>query len=149
MNTFEEFLAQVSDEHKKDIAAIHESLTADGYKAKIEDKVSGMFISYSHPKTKRAFLNLFFRKSGLQARVYAEGHESYIDFIGKLPEDMEKRIAKAKTCDGCAPTCTRGYEFSIRGNDYFKCRYGCFHFDVNANTKPIIMELIKLEKATR
>jgi len=149
VRTFEDFLAQVSAEHKKDISKIHEMLVADGYKAKIEDKATGMFISYSHPKTKRAFLNLFFRKSGLQTRIYAEGHRSYLDFIGKLPPEIEQRIDKAKTCDGCAPTCTKGYKFSIRGKEYFKCRYGCFHIEVNIANKPIILELIKLEKATR
>ena len=149
MDTFEDFLAATPDAHKSFVATIHELLTADGYKFKVEDKATGMFIAYAHPKTKRAFCNLFFRKSGLQARIYAEGHKGYLDFLANLPEHIEAKIAKAKTCDACAPTCTKGYGFSIRGNDYFKCRYGCFHFEVTDTTKPIVMELIKLEKGAR
>ena len=149
MNTFEDFLDQVSGEHKDAVAAIHKSLTADGYKAKIENKATGMFVAYSHPKTKRAFLNFFFRKSGLQARLYAEGHKSYLDFISKLSKEQEQRISKAKTCDGCAPTCTKGYKFSIQGNEYYPCRYYAFHFEINATNKSTIIDLINLEKETR
>ena len=146
---FSDFIKVVEPQDKEFVQNIHDNLIGDGYKTKIENKATGMFIAFSHPKTKRAFLNLFFRKTGLQARVYAEGHKSYLDFIGKSPEEIEQRIAKAKTCDSCGPTCTKGYSFSIRGTDYFKCRYGCFHFEVTATNKPFIAELIKLEKATR
>ena len=146
---FNDFMKAVKPQDKEFVQSIHDTLVGDGYKTKIENKATGMFIAYSHPRTKRAFANLFFRKSGLQARVYAEGHKSYLDFISKLSEEIEQRIAKQKTCDSCAPTCTKGYKFSIRGNDYCKCRYGCFHFEVTNATKPIIANLIKLEKETR
>ena len=75
---FEDFLAEVSQEQKAEITNIHENMSESGYKNKIEKKASGFLIAYTHPKTKRSILNLFFRKDGLQIRIYAENHKQYI-----------------------------------------------------------------------
>jgi predicted N-acyltransferase len=149
MNTFIDFLAQVNDDDKELVITINEVLMADGYKIEIGERKSGLYMSYSHPKTKRAFLHLFFLKRGLQCRIYTEGHKNYADFINKLSEEQEQRIAKARKCDNCTPSCTKGYGLTIRGNKYFTCRYYAFHLDLNAVNKPIIMDLIKLEKQAR
>ena len=152
---FEDFLAEVSQEQKAEITNIHENMSESGYKNKIEKKASGFLIAYTHPKTKRSILNLFFRKDGLQIRIYAENHKQYINFIDNLPEDMEKQVAKATNCKRfltppeCSPTCSAGYDIYIRSNRYQKCRYSCFHFKANTKIFPIINEFIELEKAAR
>ena len=152
---FEDFLAVVNQEQKAAVTNIHEIMTASGYKHKVEKKASGFFVTYTHPKTKRSILNLFFRKNGLQARIYAENHKQYADFIDNLPEDMEAQVAKAVNCKRfqtppeCSDSCSAGYDITIRGNRYQKCRYSCFHFKANTKSLPIITEFIELEKALR
>jgi len=151
---FEDFLADISQEYRNGVTQIHEELTTDKYKMKIEKKASGLLVSYSHPKTKRSLLNWVFRKSGLHIRIYAEGHANYADFISTLPNDMEASIAKSSQCKQffnppqCSPKC-RGYDISIRGNKYQKCRYDCFLMQITQENLPIITELIRLEKETR
>ena len=152
---FEDFLAEVDREHRAAATSIHECMTESGYKNKVEKKVSGFLVAYTHPKTKRSILNLFFRKDGLQARIYAENHKLYEGFIDSLPEDMEDQVAKATDCKRfltppeCSDTCSAGYDILIRGKRYQKCRYSCFHFKANAKSLPVVTEFIKLEKASR
>jgi hypothetical protein len=77
------------------------------------------------------------------------------DFIDILPEEMEAQVARASNCKRfltppeCSDTCSAGYDISIRGNRYQKCRYSCFHFKANTQSLPVITELIELEKALR
>jgi len=152
---FEDFLAEVNQEQKAAVTSIHKMMAESGYKNKVEKKALGFLIAYAHPKTKKSILNLFFRKDGLQARIYAENHKRYADFIGNLPEDMEAQIAKATDCKRfltppeCSDTCSAGYDILIRGKRYQKCRYSCFHFKANAKSLPVITEFIELEKASR
>ena len=152
---FEDFLAEVNQAQIAAVIKIHETMTGSGYKHKVEKKATGFFVAYTHPKTKRSILNLFFRKNGLQARIYAENHKQYADFIDNLPEDMEAQVAKATNCKRfltppeCSDTCSAGYDISIRGNRYQKCRYSCFHFKANTKSLPVIVEFIELEKAAR
>jgi hypothetical protein len=152
---FEDFLAEVSQEEKAAVTNIHETMTGSGYKNKVEKKASGFLVAYTHPKTKKSILNLFFRKDGLQARIYAENHKQYSDFIDNLPEDMEAQVATATDCKRfltppeCSDTCSAGYDISIRGNRYQKCRYSCFHFNADTKNLPIITEFIEQEKISR
>jgi hypothetical protein len=150
-----DIIAEINQEQKAAVTNIHETMTGSGSKNKVEKKASGFFVSYTHPKTKRSILNLFFRKNGLQARIYAENHKQYANFIDNLPEDMEAQIANAQDCKRfltppeCSDTCSAGYDISIRGNRYQKCRYSCFHFNANTKSLPIIAEFIEQEKALR
>jgi len=152
---FEDFFAEVTQEQRAAVTNIHETMTGSGYKNKVEKKASGFLVAYTHPKTKRSILNLFFRKDGLQARIYAENHKRYADFIYNLPEDMETQVAKATNCKRfltppeCSDTCSAGYDILVRGNQYRKCRYSCFHFKANTKSLPVITEFIEQEKAFR
>ena len=151
----EDFLAEVNEEQKVSVTNIHESMTGSGYKNKVEKKASGFYVAYTHPKTKRSLLNLFFRKDGLQVRIYAENHKQYAKFINNLPEEMEAQVVKAVDCKRfqtppeCSDSCSAGYDILIRGNRYQKCRYSCFHFQANTKNLPVITEFIELEKALR
>ena len=155
MNLFEDFLSAVPSEYQGFVSKTHEGLTADGYKLKIESKASGLFASYSHPKTKRSVLNLFFRKGGFFARIYADKVNEYAGFLDGLPEAMEKEIAKSGVCKrlvnpaDCNPKCVMGYDFHVRDNHYQKCRYSCFQFAVNAESVGIIAAFIENERLKR
>lgn len=152
---FVDFLANVNPDCKDAVVIIHDTLTGDGYKTKIESKSNGFFVSYSHPKTKRSMLNLLFRKKGLIARIYGDNIGKYPEFLDSLPENMEKEIGKAGTCkrlidpQDCNPRCVKGYDFFVRGNRYQKCRYSCFQFTMSPESIPAITEFIEKERAAR
>ena len=152
---FEDFIAGVAPAYRKFVVNIHESLLRDSYNIKIESKISGMTASYAHPKTRRNVLSFFFRKANLLTRVYADNLAQYTGFLNRLPEKMEKEIAKASLCkrlvnpDECNPKCIKGYDFFVRKNHYQKCRYNCFQFEVNAESIPVLADFIENERKER
>ncbi len=149
--TFEDFLADVLPEHQHFVKSIHITLLAEGYKCKLEHKASGYFAGYSHPKTKRSLLNFLFRKKGLLTRIYGDHCGAYADFLGTIPESMEKEIRKASVCkrlvnpDDCSPTCVKGYDFMIGDNHYQRCRYSGFQFLVTADSIPVLESFVQHE----
>ena len=96
-------------------------------------------------------LNLLFRKKGLLVRIYADNHYKYADFIGSLPEQMQKEIGKASNCkrllnpEDCSSNCVMGFDFFIGKNHYQKCKYSCFQFAVNDESIPFITKFIENE----
>ena len=155
MVQFEDFLSEVDENYKEFVTNIHESLLLNNYKFKIESKASGLFVSYSHPKTKRSMLNFLFRKNGLFVRIYADNVDKYVDFLNGLPEKMEKEIEKAPVCkrlinpDDCNPKCITGYDFYVRDKHYQKCRYSCFQFAVNSDSILVLSDFIENERKER
>ena len=155
MYQFEDFFSEVSAENKEFVANINQTLSQEGYKTKIENKANGFFVSYSHPKTKRSMLNFLFRKNQLITRIYADNFSKYADFLNRLPDKMEKEIAKASVCkrlinpETCNPKCILGYDFYINKNHYQKCRYSCFQFAVDAESIPILSEFVENERKER
>jgi len=152
---FEDFISTLNPESKDFVIKINDILQKESYKIKIEDKVSGLFVSYSHPKTKRSILNFQNRKKGLLVRIYADYYHKYTDFLNRIPENMEKEIAKSPVCkrlvnpNDCNTKCIRGYDFFIRGNNYKKCRYCCFQFAVNQESIPVLVEFLENEVTER
>ena len=152
---FEDFLAEVSSDYKDFVTKIHDDLTQEGYKPKIESKKSGMSVSYSHPKTKRGMLSFLFRKDALLVRLYADNFGKYADFLHQLPEGMEKEIGKAAKCsrlidpNACNPKCVGGYDFYIRENHYQKCRMSCFQLGISSDHIPVLADFIENERKER
>ena len=152
---FEDFLTSVEPEHKYFFTKIHESLIQENYKTKIESKAAGLFISYAHPKTKRSILNFLSRKNGKLVRIYVDSCDKHADLLNALPEKMEKEIAKSGVCKRltdpttCNPKCMMGYDFSINGNHYKKCRYSCFTFLVDDESIPVITAFVENEMTGR
>lgn len=153
--SFEDFLSQVKPEYIDFAVKTNELLVQEGYKAKVESKAAGFFVSYSNKKTKKSILNFFFRKKGLYVRLYLDDAAKHTDFINNLPEDMEKEIDKASDCkrlinpDDCNPKCIKGYDYSIRNNEYIKCRYSCFQFLLSPECLPIVSEFLENEVKMR
>lgn len=148
---FEDFLQDVRPAYQAFAAGIHEQLTQQGCKVKIESKASGFLVSYAHPKTKRSLLNFVFRKKGLVVRLYPGDLNRCAALLDRLPESMEKEIAKAPDCKrmidpaDCNSRCPMGYAVCVRGKEYKKCRYSCFLFTVTDESAPFIRDFIALE----
>jgi len=148
-NLFIDFLKVVEPQHQNFVKEIHESLIASGYKIKVENKATGYFVSYSHPKTKQSVFNFFFRKKGMKVRVYPK--KINIEILSKLSSTMRKELDSAMICRrlvnpaDCNQKCVMGYDFTLDGKRYQKCRYNCFEFFVTAESMPVVMELVKGE----
>ena len=143
MDTFNDFLVTVEPRHQEFAKAIHERLVENNFKVKIENKASGFFVSYSHPKTKRSLLNFLFRKSGMLARIYPNRINTEVP--GSLTETMKEEIEKAPDCKRCSDKCPTGYKFSIKDKTYDKCRYNAFLFSVTEESKGILTEWAQRE----
>ena len=152
---FENFLADVSPEYRGFAENIHDALLGEGYKCRIESKANGFLVSYSYPKTKRSILNFLFRKKGLHVRLYADHLDAYAGLLERLPEAMEKAIMKAPVCKrlvnpgDCNSRCPMGYDFTIKGSRYQKCRYNCFLLAVTPESAPVLAEFIEEERRGR
>ena len=150
---FEQFLTAVEPPFQEFISSLHKYLTGNDCKTKFELKSSGFFVSYSH--NKKSIINLLFRKKGLIVRIYGENVNKYLDFMNTLPEEMFKAIEKAPKCkrlinpNDCNPKCPMGYDFTIKGKYFQKCRINCFMFDINSENNPYIKLFIENEIITR
>jgi len=153
--SIDDFLVNVEPGNEGFVKDIHTSSVKDGYKVKIEQKASGFFVSYSHPKTKRSLLNFMFRKKRLMVRIYADNLYRYDSILKGLPENMIDEIRTAHSCkrlidpNDCSPTCKTGYDFYIGDEHYQKCRYSCFEFAVDEKSIPILSDFIENERMMR
>ena len=140
----DDFIKAVNPAHQAFAKATHEAMTIGGCKMKMESKASGLFVSYSHPKTKRSLLNFLFRKSGLFTRLYPDNASNRLS-MDNLPASMEKEIIKAPDCKMCSEKCNKGYKFLLSEKAYDKCRYNAFVFAVTEESKPVLSEWIEKE----
>jgi len=128
---------------------LHNYLLEMGCKATFEEKKTSLLGSYKHTKLKKVIINLLLKASGLHVRIYGENFGKYADFMNTLPEEMVASIAKAGDCGRltkgtCSPKCN-GYDVTIRGERYQKCRYGGFEFLVTDESGPFIKSFIERE----
>jgi len=147
--SFEQFLEAVDISQRAFIHDVHNYLTDNGCKEKVEEKKSGFFASYKHVKSKRAIVNFLFRKKGLIVRIYGENADKYLDFLNTLPGEMVQSIEGASICKQlvygtCSPKC-RGYDVTIKGNRFQRCRYGAFQFVVSNENNPYIKLFVENE----
>ena len=141
----DDFIKTVEPAHQAFARATHELLTMNDCNMKIENKTSGLFVSYSHPKTKRRLLSFLFRKSELLARLYPENASGCFS-TDNIPSSMEKEIQKVPDCKIYSEKCNKcikGYKFLLRGQTYDKCRHSPFQFAVNEESKPVLTEWIE------
>lgn len=148
---YEDFLEEVNPIYREFVDQTNDFLLQNGCKLKIELAKSGYLVSYSHTKTKRVIVNFVFRKNGLVIRIYGDYANKYVDFMETLPDVMIKTIDKSPVCKRlldpakCNSRCTMGYDFSIKGNHYQKCRYNCFMFEINDENIPYIKIFLENE----
>ena len=151
---FEDFLICVSDEYKDFVTTVHEFLQ-NNFKPGIRTTKNGLSISYSHPGGINRILGFSFSKDGLMVQINAENHGKYTDVLNRMPKNIEAQVAKADDCrkligKKCGwDTCPPGYDFFIGKNHYQKCRYSCFKLNVDRESIPFLLKLLKSESKER
>jgi len=150
---FEQFIEAVDADNKPFIQELHNYLMDNDCKVTFEEKKSGYLASYKYGKPPRAIMNFVFRKQGMITRIYGERISGYPDFLNTLPPEMIESIAKASECkrlihNTCSPKCS-GYDFTIGGKRFQKCRYDCFELLMTAESKPYIRSFAEHELKER
>jgi len=151
--SLEDFLEAVDPNNKPFIQELHKYFLDNGCKGTFEEKKSGPLASYKHTKLKRSIANVIFRKHGMLVRIYGENANKFQDFMNTLPQEMVQAIDNSGECKRltqnlCSPKCT-GYDFTIGDTHFQKCRYNCFEFLVNEESKPYITTFIENELRER
>ena len=151
---FEDFIICVDPKDQGFALETHEYMLQNGCKLKMTSAKNGYVVSYQHGKKKRVIMNFVFRKSGLVTRIYGDFVGLYPDYLEALPEKMMKSIEKAPGCKRfespprCSEKCS-GYVFTIKESQHAKCRYNCFMFEVDDESKPYILEFLEKELEMR
>ena len=151
--TYEQFLLAVDADNISFVQSLHSYLLDKGCKVAFEEKKSGYLASYKYGKPPKAVLNFVFRKEGMLTRIYGERIADYPNFLNTLPPEMVKHIGKSGVCKrlvsgGCSPKCI-GYDFTIGGEHYQKCRYNCFEFLMTDVSRPFIKAFVEHEFSER
>jgi len=150
---FEDFLMSVDDAYKDFVLTVHERLLQEGCKVKIASSKTNLF-SVKYTQGRKGVFNFMLRKRGMKASVYAANFAAYPDVLNSLPESMVQQIAKTSACKNMAdpPTCWDGcvgYDIHIGDEQYQKCKFSCFQFDVNAESVPFLLTLLESELKAR
>lgn len=154
----EDFLVTVDADNKDFVLAVHEILLQSGYKLKVQvTKSYGLHVSYAQPKIKtvKGIIAYFLVSNGkLMIRINADNYAKYPDILTSLPENIVNQIDKANVCiklldpQRCWQGCG-GYDFYIGGKHYQKCIINCFLLEVDAESFPFLVKLIKSEAHER
>ncbi len=150
MSTFEEFLETVGENDRGFISGTHGFLLENGCDCVVKNAKMGIYVTYV--RQKRTLLNLVRRKSGIQARIYAAHAGEYGDFLDTLPEKVKNKTKKSNDCrkligTGDDPRCTGGYEFTMDGEVYRKCRNNAFLIPLSEENYPFIKKFLEKELA--
>lgn len=152
---FEDFLNDISPEYADIAGNLHNFLLESGCGLKMQLAKSGHVVSYTDPKTKKVTANFVSRKKGPVVRIYGDNAYKYMDFLESLPEAMIKFVGKSPDCKRlldpakCNQKCPMGYTLTLNGDTYKKCRYGCFMFEMNADSAPYIKTFLENELRER
>lgn len=148
-DTFDDFLASVTDDNQEFVGSLHDELLKLGYKAEVKLAKSGYVVSYS--LNKKTIANYVFRKKGLIARIYAGHINQFEGLLDTLPDEMVHTIQKASICKrlvdptACNQRCSMGYEFLLKGERLQRCRNSAFMFYLNKNSRPFVKSLLLSE----
>jgi len=152
MSTFGEFLETVEESNRGFVSELNDFLAEHGCGCGIKTAKSGFVVSYVRGDNKKTLMNFVMRKSGTQARIYAAHSGSYGDFLDTLPEKVKSKTKKSNDCrkltgTGDDPRCTGGYEFTMDGEVYRKCRNNAFLIPLSEENNPFIRKLLEKELA--
>ena len=150
---YEDFLMSVSDEHRDFVQKINEFLLQEGCKVKVGSNKTYLF-TVKYTQGRRGVFNFMLRKRGMKASVYAANFSQYPDVLNRLPESMEAQISKSSDCKNMtSPTACwegcMGYDIPIREEQYKKCKFGCFQFNVDSESIPFLQEMLESELEAR
>lgn len=148
--TFMLFLNDIPSESQGFVLELDKFLTEKGSKRTIKNAKSGFVTSYNSPKSGKTLLNYVFRKTGVKMRIYAQNVGEYDDILSDFPDNMKKDIIKGGDCKklnglNCSPTCGGGYEFTMDGVEYKKCKNMAFFHSLEEGKFDAIRRLIEAE----
>ena len=152
--SFSDFLNNVNPVYRDFVADTHEYMLENGFVVKIIAAKKGYVVSYLQGKKGHVAANYVFRKNGLIIRIYGDHVGHYSGLLETLPEAMTMSIEKAPVCrrlvsGGCNSRCRMGNDFIMKGENYKKCRYSCFMFDVTHENIPHITDILENEVRCR
>ena len=153
---FADFFTAVDDTHKDFVDTAHKMVLQEGYKVKkvAPTKTYLFSVAYAHPKTRRGIINFMLRKKGLRTIISVRNCDKLSDTFLTLPPKMIEQLDKTNACINmetpgkCMAKCS-GYDFYIGETHYQKCKFGCFQFDVDEESIPFLLELLKRELEER
>lgn len=150
MSDFKEFLETVEESNRDFVSELNDFLLENGCECKLKTAKSGFVVSYIRGDNKKTLLNFVMRKSGTQARIYAVHSGEYGDFLDTLPEKVKSKAKKSPDCrklngTGDDPHCTGGYEFTMDGEIYRKCRNNAFLIPLSEENNPFIRQFLEKE----
>lgn len=150
MSDFGEFLKTVEEGNRGFVSELNDFLLENGCECKIKTAKSGYVVSYLRGDNNKTLLNFVMRKSGTQARIYAAHSGEYGDFLDTLPEKVKSKTKKSVDCRkltgaGDDPHCTGGYEFTMDGEVYKKCRNNAFLIPLSEENNTFIREFLERE----
>ena len=145
--TFMLFLNDIPVESQGFVLELDKYLTSKGSKRTIKAAKSGFVTSYDSPVTGKALLNYVFRKTGVKMRIYAQSIGEHSDILSDLPENMKADIKKSGDCKklsgmNCSPTCSGGYEFTMDGEVFKKCKNMAFFHSLTEENYDAIKKMI-------
>ena len=150
---FQDFFMNVDDSYKDFVTTVNELLLQEGCKVKISSTKTNPFsVKYTHGR--KGIFNFMLRKKSFKASVYAASFAQYPAVLNRLPESMIEQIAKTADCKNMAvpPTCWDGcigYNLHINEEQYQKCKFSCFQFDVTPESIPLLLEMLTSELEAR
>lgn len=150
MSNFGEFLETVGESSRDFVSQLNAFLLEKGCKCSLKTAKSGFVVSYVRGDNNKMLLNFVMRKSGTQARIYAAHSGEYGDFLDTLPEKVKSKTKKSTDCrklngTGDDPHCTGGYEFTMDGEVYRKCRSNAFLIPLSEENNGFIREFLERE----
>ena len=151
---FEDFLMSVDDEQRDFVLAVNEKLMQEGCKVKISSSKTSIF-TVKYTQGRKGILNFVLRKKGLTVSIYARNFEKYPDVLNGLHNSVITQIANAPPCKNlvgpkkCSWADCVGYSIPIGEDIHQKCSYQCFHFNIDAESTPSLMELLNSELKER
>ena len=151
--SFEQFLEAADANNHVFVQDLHNYMLDNGCKATFEEKKTGLLASYKHGKSKKTVINVLIKKRGVLVRIYGENANKYLDFLNTLPDEMVQYIESAGICNRlvhntCSPKCS-GYDVTIRGERFQKCRYNAFEFLATNESIPFIKTFVENELKER
>ena len=83
-------------------------------------------------------------------RIYAQSIGEHSDILSDLPENMKADIKKSGECKklndlNCSSTCSGGYESTMDGEEFKKCKNIAFFHALTEENYDAIKKLIRSE----
>ena len=86
--------------------------------------------TYTGVKSKQVLMTLKAEQDDLRIKLNLEHIDGYIGAVNGMPEEFKCKLRdNAWNCGKCNGGCAGGFEFTLDGVSYNKCRAGAFAFD--------------------